>query len=49
MGTEACNANSGDVTVIKSALCAGLYPNVIRVALPEQKYLQAVSGSVAVR
>lgn len=46
VGLDAANVNSGDVTIIKSALCAGLSPSIIRVHLPQQKYMQAVSGSV---
>jgi len=35
------------VALVKAALCAGLYPNVINVRKPNQKFAETVGGSVA--
>lgn len=35
------------VTLVKAALCAGLYPNVINVKKPLQKFAETVGGNVA--
>ncbi|KAA0176650.1 hypothetical protein FNF27_01931 [Cafeteria roenbergensis] len=40
------NARSGDAAVVRSALVAGLYPNVIKVVLPPVQYEATAAGSV---
>ncbi|KAL7690424.1 putative RWD domain, RNA helicase HrpA, Helicase superfamily, ATP-binding protein [Plasmopara halstedii] len=40
------NANANAPRMIKAALCAGLYANVVQVVYPEQKYFQAAHGVV---
>ncbi|GLD97024.1 hypothetical protein PINS_up005707 [Pythium insidiosum] len=40
------NANASAPRVVKAALCAGLYDNVINVVFPEQRYFQAAHGVV---
>jgi len=41
------NANSGNTRIIKAALCCGIYPNIVRISLPQTKYVQIVPGSLA--
>lgn len=43
---ESLNLNSNIPRIVKAALCAGLYSNVIQVVYPEQKYFQAAHGVV---
>jgi len=43
--SEHLNENAGTPRIIKAALCAGLYANVVRVAYPEQKYFQSAHGA----
>uniref|UniRef100_A0AAV1SZW2 RNA helicase n=1 Tax=Peronospora matthiolae TaxID=2874970 RepID=A0AAV1SZW2_9STRA len=38
--------NSDSPRIIKAALCAGLYANVVEVVYPEQKYFQSAHGVV---
>ncbi|TMW64738.1 hypothetical protein Poli38472_011618 [Pythium oligandrum] len=38
------NTNSSFPRIVKAALCAGLYANVIQVVYPEQKYFQSAHG-----
>ncbi|CAH0474125.1 unnamed protein product [Peronospora belbahrii] len=40
------NENSNAPRIIKAALCAGLYANVVQVVYPERKYFQAAHGVV---
>ncbi|KAJ0411570.1 hypothetical protein ATCC90586_004220 [Pythium insidiosum] len=40
------NENATAPRVVKAALCAGLYDNVIHVVFPEQRYFQAAHGVV---
>jgi ATP-dependent RNA helicase DHX57 len=47
LGGEFLNYYSGNVKIIKAALCAGLYPNVARVRLPPKVYTQTENGTVA--
>lgn len=42
---EHLNENAGAPRIIKAALCAGLYANVVRVVYPEQKYFQSAHGA----
>ena len=37
--------NNANIEVIKAALCAGLYPQVARVHLPEKQYEELSGGS----
>lgn len=41
------NVNSYNVRVVKSVICAGFYPNIVRVRHPEKKYIQTEGGTVA--
>merc|ERR1712176_1185305 len=41
------NSNSNVKRVIKGALCAGFYPNVVKVRHPEQKYVATSGGFLA--
>ena len=38
--------NAGSARVVKAALCAGLYPHVVRVEHPKQQYTATLSGAV---
>jgi ATP-dependent RNA helicase DHX57 len=40
------NMNADDPTVVKAAICAGLYPNLLRVMVPHKTYVATASGSV---
>jgi ATP-dependent RNA helicase DHX57 len=42
------DAHAGSLRVVKAALAAGLYPNVLRVAHPESKYAPTAGGTIAV-
>ena len=33
-----CNANSKQLRLVRAALCAGLYANVVHVVKPKQRY-----------
>ena len=41
------NTNSHNLTVIKAVLCCGLYPSVVQIRSPQQKYKQVIPGTVA--
>lgn len=41
------NVNSHNVRVVKSVVCAGFYPSIVRVRHPEKKYIQTEGGTVA--
>ncbi|RUS16233.1 P-loop containing nucleoside triphosphate hydrolase protein [Endogone sp. FLAS-F59071] len=41
-----CSVNANNVNLLKAVLFAGLYPNVIRVNIPDAKYDQGVNGTV---
>jgi hypothetical protein len=43
------NACSDQVNVIRAALVAGLYPNVIKVVTPERRYHETIQGALPVR
>eukprot|EP00742_Colponemidia_sp_Colp-10_P012008 GILJ01013424.1.p1 GENE.GILJ01013424.1~~GILJ01013424.1.p1 ORF type:complete len:1443 (+),score=258.53 GILJ01013424.1:102-4331(+) len=40
-----CNQNSNSVKVILAAVCAGLYPRVVRIRTPDRKYHKIASGA----
>lgn len=44
--TDILNAQSNNRRVIGAVLCAGLYPNVIKVMRPPQKYHETIGGAV---
>ena len=44
---HAADAHSHSIRVVKAALCAGLYPNVVRVRHPEQTFAATGGGAVA--
>ena len=41
------DANARMRRVVKAVICAAFYPNVVRVKLPEKKYVASVGGTVA--
>lgn len=47
-GGTSYDNNQGNVPMITGVLCAALYPNVIKVKLPQAKYQSTAHGSVAV-
>eukprot|EP00897_Mesotaenium_endlicherianum_P002934 jgi/Mesen1/2669/ME000167S01818 len=46
-GGHALDANSGSIRIVKAALCAGFYPNIVRVQHPETTYQRMEHGTVA--
>lgn len=40
------NANANSVRVVKALICAGFYPNIVRVHHPEKTYVQTEGGAV---
>jgi len=44
---EYYNINNKNYKIIKAILCAGLYPNIVKIKIPETRYHQTASGSVA--
>jgi ATP-dependent RNA helicase DHX57 len=43
---EHYDCNSDNISVIKAIICAGLYPNILRVHLPETMFVQTSSGAL---
>lgn len=43
---DSYDINAKSVRVVKAVICAGFYPNVVRVQHPEKKYVQTEGGSV---
>lgn len=41
-----CSVNANNVNFLKAVLFTGLYPNVIRVNIPDAKYDKVVNGTV---
>lgn len=37
--------NSGDARVVKAAICAGFYPQILRVENPASKYAKVAGGA----
>jgi ATP-dependent RNA helicase DHX57 len=46
--SDSVNENSENIKIIKSALVAGLYPNIIQIKQPDQKYVETANGVVQV-
>lgn len=44
--SSSLNANASEARIIKSALCAGYYANIIRVQYPIQLYYESAQGNV---
>jgi ATP-dependent RNA helicase DHX57 len=42
------DARAASLRMVKAAICAGLYPNVVRVRHPEQTFAPSAGGAVAV-
>lgn len=40
------NANASSVRVVKALICAGFYPNIVRVLHPEKTYVQTEGGAM---
>jgi ATP-dependent RNA helicase DHX57 len=47
-GGDGSDANSGNVGLVRAVICAGLYPNVVRVRRPEATFVELAAGAVAV-
>ena len=48
LGTaDSCNSNAENLRLIRAVICAGLYPNLVRVQKPDTQYVETVSGSMA--
>eukprot|EP00050_Salpingoeca_kvevrii_P019100 m.82484 g.82484 ORF g.82484 m.82484 type:complete len:1527 (+) comp8262_c0_seq2:687-5267(+) len=47
IGGDQLNSNSQNPKILKAALCAGLYPNVVRIQHPETTYIQMEHGAIA--
>lgn len=50
-GVEECtgseiNRNNNNIGLVEAIICAGLYPNVIRVALPSRQVQRHINGSI---
>mmetsp|Transcript_21181 Transcript_21181/g.58791 ORF Transcript_21181/g.58791 Transcript_21181/m.58791 type:complete len:1160 (+) Transcript_21181:1213-4692(+) len=41
------NVLSGNANMVKASLCAGFYPNILRVEHPVQRYKQVEAGTIA--
>ena len=39
-------ATEGHTNIVRALLCAGLYPNVARIRMPDQKYVATAQGAV---
>ena len=46
LGGESVNVQATCIKTIKAALCAGLYPNVVRVVHPQATYIETASGAI---
>ena len=46
-GREASNSNAGNLRLLRAVICAGLYPNLVRVERPDTKYAEGVAGAIA--
>jgi len=45
--SPSANACAGDVSIVRAALVAGLYPNVVKVVPPPRRYHETSGGAVA--
>jgi len=43
----AINANNDNNRVVSAVLCSALYPNIVKVLTPEQKYMATATGAMA--
>jgi ATP-dependent RNA helicase DHX57 len=43
---HACNYNAGHLRLLRSVICAGLYPHIVRVAKPETRYVEHSAGAL---
>ncbi|KAL2610391.1 hypothetical protein R1flu_028964 [Riccia fluitans] len=43
---DAYDANSNSIRVVKAVICAGFYPNIVRVHHPEKTFVQTEGGTV---
>lgn len=48
LDSETYNANASHLRVIKAALFAGMYPNLVTIKKPEQKYTETAHGNLAI-
>jgi ATP-dependent RNA helicase DHX57 len=46
--SESYNSNASNLRIIKAALFAGLYPNLVTIKKPEQKFTETAHGNVAI-
>ena len=44
---RSANAAASNANLVKVALCAGFYPNILRVEHPAQRYKQVEAGTMA--
>ena len=42
------NTNSNDARIVKGAIVAGLYPNIVKIKPPPQKYAKTANGALMV-
>ena len=42
------NRNSENIKIIRAIIFAGLYPKLVKIDVPDQKFHQILSGSIAV-
>ena len=40
------NRHAGSARVLKAVLCAGLYPRVVKIKLPQRKYVETAAGAM---
>jgi ATP-dependent RNA helicase DHX57 len=46
-GGAGLNRNNGETRVVRAVVCAALYPNVVRIDLPDTKYAEKAGGAVS--
>eukprot|EP00961_Rhodomonas_salina_P143012 1924902-Rhodomonas_salina.2 len=46
MAGDASNKESSNIRLIRAVICAGLYPNVVRIQNPETTYIEQAAGCV---
>lgn len=47
LGVNGFDSNAKSIRVVKAVICAGFYPNIVRVLHPEKTYVQTEGGTVA--
>lgn len=40
------NSNSENIRLVQAMLCAALYPNIVQVMTPEQRYVETGAGAI---